>query len=328
MSKAKSIISVILVILLLAGGIWLAIYLNKLNTSAVGTVQLDLNPSVQFMVNNKNKVISVNYLNNDAEIIFAEIKVEGRSVEEVSADFTSVAIEAGLIDISANSFAGDSSNVIRVTITGKTDENSLGNSIIKSINSAFDEFGIFGRAVLQAKPETQDLVDKYKEIATNLKLDISDLQNKTEDEILNLLNEQSQKLEGVAFNLLDRLNEENLNETLKLLKQSINNAEVSIQDLILKLDESGIINKELLQAQLNQLEDLLATKLAEWQTEIDKLIEQLKVESKVLLSNLKTELTELKNNFKAALDAHLEVFNANKEQVLTDINAWRESFNV
>ena len=67
---------------------------------------IDLNPSVEFMLDEENKVVSVTALNDDGAILIAGEVFVGLSAEEASALFVELAEEIGYL-VDAESFENE-----------------------------------------------------------------------------------------------------------------------------------------------------------------------------------------------------------------------------
>ena len=325
MTKTKSILTILVVALLLAGGIWLAIYLNNINNTPTSTVELNLNPSVQFVVIGKNNVLSVNYLNEDAEIVFSNIKSEGKDVAEVAKEFAQVAIDTGFIDISLDASATADQNAITISVTGNAQASEeLSEAIKNKINGVFDENGVFARAVIQAQQTTENLVQKYSDVATNLKLDLEDLKNKSEEQILALIHERSQKIKDVSASLLDNLSLDNLSPILQQAKNTINDLINQIEDLTEQLNTSA--TPTIVQNTINSLQSQLKELQKSFEKQLDNVISTLKQQSAVLMENIETSYNNLKTQYQNAINAHKQAFEQNKEATLTAIEQWRAQF--
>ena len=62
-------------------------------------VNVDVNPSIQFVVDAQNKVVSVNALNEDAQVLlYGEASFEGKDIEQAIETITSLAVEYGYLD--------------------------------------------------------------------------------------------------------------------------------------------------------------------------------------------------------------------------------------
>ncbi len=81
-------------------------------------VSIDINPSIEFIVDENDVITSYNLLNEDAEIICVDVDFIGMTIEEASELFVQLAAEAGYIDVSSDD------NAVLITVIGD-DETEL-----------------------------------------------------------------------------------------------------------------------------------------------------------------------------------------------------------
>jgi hypothetical protein len=79
-------------------------------------VGVDINPSIEFIVDENDIVTSYNLVNEDALILCADVEFIGMSIEDAIELFIQLATEAGFIDIEAED------NAVLFTILGGDDE--------------------------------------------------------------------------------------------------------------------------------------------------------------------------------------------------------------
>ncbi|MEG1527893.1 MAG: hypothetical protein RR248_04935 [Clostridia bacterium] len=146
----KKLISILLVTVMLVSG--LSIF------SACGEAEkdfkmmkVDTNPSVEFMLDSKNKVVSVTGLNNDGEIIVVGEAFIGKTAEEAIQLYMSIATDTGYI-VKGNVEA--SSNKVTVTINGVGAE-ELYNKINAKVTKFFADNNIKG-AIEQSVAYTKE----------------------------------------------------------------------------------------------------------------------------------------------------------------------------
>jgi len=97
-------------------------------------VSVDINPSIEFIVDEDDNVVSFELLNEDAEIIAAGIDFIGMNVEDALALFLEKATEAGYIDV-----AGDD-NAVLITVLGEEENDEVGELRNRLRNRAQREF--------------------------------------------------------------------------------------------------------------------------------------------------------------------------------------------
>lgn len=341
----KIIISIILVVILVAGGVAVGIIKTRQNETPSSTVEMDLNPSAVFTVNSNNVVLSVAYTNEDADLIYSDIKIIGRKIEDVAKDFAQNAIEASslenqYINISADASTDGSTNCINITISGNQKQaENLRSAIENKINTVFDENGIFGRASTQIVTQTTDLVGKYESIATKLNIDLTEFNDKTEAEVLKIINEQTKRYQGLISTQFSEVEAyingsviQPLQDTVDQLQASIAEHKANIQQWEDAHSEfiPDLIKNQIKQAknEISRLESQVKSKMAEINQKIDAYVKTLREEAKTTIAELKTELVNRIEANKTALQNHKANFEANKQAVLAEIQAWRDSFNV
>lgn len=124
----------------------LALFLSScaLDASAMDDtyVTLDINPSVELIVNRREVVIYANPLNEDGEVLLSEVDVIGMDLDEAIDLIIQTAIELGYIDVDAEETI--------VSVTAIANDPEIGERIrgrVKAhINESFMNRGMKGRA--------------------------------------------------------------------------------------------------------------------------------------------------------------------------------------
>lgn len=70
---------------------------------------VDINPGVEFILDEDGNVVSIQLLNEDAEIVAADLELEGLSYEAALEEFLDAAIDTGYIDVDSDE------NIVTVT---------------------------------------------------------------------------------------------------------------------------------------------------------------------------------------------------------------------
>lgn len=350
----KIILSFVLVIILVAcvGGLGV-IQSNKAKT-ATSTVQMDLNPGATFVVNSNNIVLSVAFTNEDADLIYSDIKTVGRSIEEVAKDFTQKAIEASstvkkYIDIDVTSSGGSDANCITITVSGNKEQcEKLQTALVSKINGVFDENGIFGRAVANIKTQTTNLAQKYAEIAQDLKLDAQQFANKTEAEVLAIINERGKQLEGLTSGALSQVEDfingtvitslqnavnaiqtqiANTQTQIETIQQNIQSKKAEIAEWQQQLSNALPALKETLQGYINLANQAidgfnaeineLKLDIKEWEAQAKAKLAEINKKISVKVAELKetaqAQFATLKNTLAERINAHKSALNAHKQ---------------
>ncbi len=115
-------------------------------------VAIDINPSVEFVLDDDDTVLSVDYLNEDAEIVGAELDLVGLPFSEALELYLNAAIEAGYLDASVED------NVIVIT----SDDEDKEEEIIEDTKEVLTRRGI-GAAVFggEISEEHRELAETY-----------------------------------------------------------------------------------------------------------------------------------------------------------------------
>ena len=334
--KVIWICSIILILLVVVGagiGIW---YNKKINSNvAKSIVQISVNPNVQFILNDSNRVIEVNYLNQDGEIVLINANVKGKKLDEVVDIFINASIEVGYIDVDTLG------TKIEIYVQNENSEEveKLQNRIIKNINNIFDKNGIIAGAVARVK---DDLITKAQEFGVSVEkyslmlqasildtsLDILDLKEKTEQQILEIIKNSVAEYQNIAFSLKNSFVESiqtlknqfvdmfELDEEIEYLKESINKT---------NLTEEA---KETIKAQIDRCYEKYNELKVKFDEEYNKLVKKFEEDSHSYILKSKGKFKELKENNSAKIKQHLNNFNSNSEEVKQKIKNYRNSLNV
>lgn len=141
LSKGKKLsviaASLVLVVALSVGGVFLAKGKGGKVTQAESYVALDINPSVEFILDKKNKVASISAGNDDGEVIMYALSKDGidlvgKSIEKASEEVLKMSIKYNYVE------SGVSELNVTVVGTGsnKKVETTVGELVEKGINKA------------------------------------------------------------------------------------------------------------------------------------------------------------------------------------------------
>ena len=90
---------------------------NRPTEGTVTRMTVDINPSVEFMIDDENKVISATALNDDGSVILVGEAFVGKTPEEAVELMLTVATETGYL-VKGNVQATD--NAVKISVTGDT----------------------------------------------------------------------------------------------------------------------------------------------------------------------------------------------------------------
>lgn len=228
----KKIIYGLLVLTVLSFGGFFAFKI--INGESLRYVTIDINPSVELVVNEQNEVIDVLALNEDGEILISDLDLISKTAEEATRIIVDEAAEAGyLTDY-------DVDNEITITVYDEEDEeNELGEKLRTDIQTRLDEKGIYAvvmKNILteEVKAEADELGISngkmlliQKAILVNPELTVAELQDKEiseiQDKIAETRKEARQKaleLKNEAKNSYNELREEYKNMKAELMTEA------------------------------------------------------------------------------------------------------------
>jgi len=265
-------------------------------------VTLDINPSVELIVNRREVVVYANPLNEDGEVLLAEIDVIGLDLDEAIDLIIQTAIELGYIDIDAEETI--------VSVTAVANDPELGDKIrdrVKEhVNEAFMNRGMKGRGEdkgftpeFLAEAESYGVTPGFLRLAQSAVivsdgLLLEDALLLTVDELQAILKTAREEMHDVAQALRDEFlaarqalydeyfpQIETLKVDLALAEDNLVTLNESLTAKIAEL-EAAAEGTEAIQAEIDQLEaDILAL-----ETNIQSLIDQIQVLREALLAEV------------------------------------------
>ena len=307
------LIAIVVALLLVIAAVVVLIVLN--NSKPTSVMSCSVNPEVQFVLDQNNKVMQVNYLNEDAEVIFKEVKFTGKSAEDAAKLFVQLSTEAGKIDVDTT---GTRVNV-NISCENPDDFKDLQTKITNKVNEYFDENGIIAGAVTSLTEGVSSAIQK-------LGVEAKELAELTHEEIMALYQEKSDELKDVAVSLQDDLTA--FIETLKNgVYATLDTLETQIASYEAQLERAGIPEsvKETVREQLNTVKEQFEEMNRKFQEEVDKKLAELKEASKEIFEQAKQALADLRESVKAELSAHKTYFEQNKAEVQAKIKEYRDS---
>ena len=132
----KKITSLLIVLVLVLGAVFALTACDQTDKDAPTTVMnVSLNPEVEFVLDGNGKVITVNALNEDGNLIITATAFEGKTAEEAAELFVQVSHEMGFL-VSGN--AQIKNNDIEISISGEQkDVEAIYNDVKASIQEYF-----------------------------------------------------------------------------------------------------------------------------------------------------------------------------------------------
>jgi len=217
MEKKGTIVSIIFVITIVICISALIIF-SGITANEYNYVQLEVNPKVEFLCDNRFKVVSYRPLNNEAKIILSDVDYIGMSMEDASVDFLDLCAKTGYIDVDGKD------NAVNITVIDGLTQ-ALDVHIVKNINTYLRK-----KEILCAVTETyedRNMIDKKKEnnvcCANKLKL-IETIMDYDDNAKLDTLKKLSEvELIDLVSNIHNTSNYKSLKEEKKQKEILINN---------------------------------------------------------------------------------------------------------
>ena len=151
---------------------------SQKNAEASSRMTVDINPSIELMLDGENKVVSVTALNDDGSVIIAGETIVGKTSEEAVEIIVSVACETGYL-VEGNVSADD--NTVSVSVSGNTDAaRRLCEKVVAKAEAVLDEYGIEGKA---EQVEALTLAELRKLAAVCTEFTEEELDGMTEEEL-------------------------------------------------------------------------------------------------------------------------------------------------
>lgn len=124
-------------------------------------VSLRINPEIEMLADENGEVVSVNAINEDAEVVLSIVDLEGMSIEEAGVAFTETATELGYFDPNGEH------DTVYISAEGATEAEgeALEEKINKSISDYFKGNGINGKV-------SKETLDKYADKAAEWNLSV------------------------------------------------------------------------------------------------------------------------------------------------------------
>lgn len=195
-TKKSKLFVVALVLLIGVVAIMVPVLINsKRDATATTVVSCSVNPSVQFVVNQNNKVMNVVATNEDGESIALYANFEGMKIEDATKLFVQICTEANYID-ATNELVANGKKVTFTFSGTLEDYSALQQSVVNAVNTYFNENGIIAGAVAGVE---EDL----KEALQNINSQAQDLANKTQQELLDEYVKVSNDLKEIALEKRD-----------------------------------------------------------------------------------------------------------------------------
>lgn len=116
---------------------------NQPEAGTLTRMTVDINPSIEFMVDDQNKIISVTALNDDGSVLLAGEAFLGKTPEEATEQLLSLAADTGYL-VKGNATAEE--NTVKISVSGDTSySEKLQKKLEKTANDTLKELDVTGK---------------------------------------------------------------------------------------------------------------------------------------------------------------------------------------
>lgn len=255
--------------------------------STAAYVTMDINPSIGFTVDDQNRVVALEALNADGEVLLSNLEVEDLELDEAMQTLLDEAIDLGYIALD------EEETTVEIDVVGENEEleDELQEEVTKEVEDTLDSRHIPHQ--VKEKTYQQDFVDEAKKLnmspahyrlmqqamLLDPELTVEEATELHVNGLVHLINEHHGKGRGISASL---------KEEFLTAKEAIRTTYVpQIQELEEAI-ELAIANgepTEELEAQLSELKDAM-------EQEIKTVVENYKTQSKAYRETLKEKHRE------------------------------------
>jgi hypothetical protein len=277
---------------------------------------LDINPSVEIIVSESGKVIHVNPLNEDAELLLVGLTLRGLDIDEAIEIIIDEAIRLGFIDVNRDE------NIILVDAQTKAEtiREQIMARVKEKINDAFKERAMVGRAEERAYlPDHVLEAESYGVTPGFLRLAKAAVEADDALTLEEALEMDVEQLVGVMKAIREEHRDvaQNLKENFMDQRQVIfDEYQLLITNLLAQLEEDGVDEAEI----MSQVELLRA----ELQSKFAELRDDFHAQSEVLRLQMMNQRQTLIDENKARVEEFLENAEERRESMKERIEEFQK----
>lgn len=218
-------------------------------------VSVDVNPSIDLIVDKNNKVISVSGTNEEGKMITAEEEIIGKDVEEAVELIINIESETGYL-IKGSVQTGENTVTITVSADTKAIKEALEKTVTETVNQACNQLNIAATTVVnEVQKYTREALEE-KALACDPTLTEDDVKNMSYDQLLAVINLYYLETADIYSQELEKLYLDAKNNEISFAESEF------VQEAI---DKTNVIYQLLLE-QYDSLCDTLRTKCDELET--------------------------------------------------------------
>ncbi len=335
----KKILSVLVTLVLVVGLGVGAYFLFRKPQEETSVMTMSVNPEVQFILDQNNKVMNVTAVNEDGSSLISVVNFKGLTADEASKLFVEVSTQMGKINFDTTGKEVTIYIACSDELKDSQTIKQLKQNVQESVNKYFKESGI----IAGAKVVSEDVSDALKKFGSQ----IQEFTGSTYEEAMDYIKEVNHEFENVSFEARQGLEKtinalkDAANVTISGLKSQIESLQKQITAWKEELNSSELIpdslkktlNEQISKAkkELKEVQTKLDTKLKELQAKIDEAIKKVQEECKAVLETLKQEVNNAIETGKAKLEEYKKAFQdkteEQKQAIIAAIKAYQDSLN-
>lgn len=325
MKKLMSFLVVLVLVVGLGVGAYFLFFNKKQEATSVMT--LDVNPEVQFILDQNNKVMDVTAVNEDGSKLITQVKFEGLKAEDAAKLFVEISNQMGKVSLDASVDNRSVTIYISCDDEAKTSEaiKNLQENVVNSVNKYFKDNGIINGA----KVVVEDMSKALEKFGSQIR----SFTGTTFEEAMNYVKEVNHEFENISYearsglqtiinglkDAYEKANDalisavESWKKTVKSLKEQISAQEEKIKALPDKMKAEAQKNLNTLKEKLNEAEKTLNEKQAQLQAKLDELQKKIDAEIKKIQKECEEALKTLKETINAQIEEGKKIIEAHKK---------------
>jgi len=304
MKKSKLILSFIAVLSI----VFIIVGCSGSVSAAEAYVTVDINPSIELVINNKEKVVYVNALNEDAEVLLVDLELVGLNVDDAMDLIIEHAIELGYIDTDAEE------TLVSVSTTSDTDLGAqIKERVMAAINNAFMTRAMMGKAQDKvfseefiAEAESLGVEPAFLFLAYNVtyvddSITLDDALAMTQEELVTILQDARSEAKDIA---------QTYKQEFLAAREEIRN---TYQPQIAALEEQITALEEQIAAATDDTTELEA-QLATLEADLQTLKDELGAEMNALRTEYQAKTADLVSEYQALMEQRQSMYSEKVQQ--------------
>lgn len=282
---------------------------KKETAEASSVMTLSVNPEVSFVLDSNNKVMSVNYSNEDAGNLYADINFVGKDVDSTIQVFIDRAVISGHVELDGDEVS------IEINGANEDEVKKLTDSVKTKVQSVFKSFGVnveVSAKEFTAKAQHESLVARAEILAPEK--DSEELDAMSDDDLIKFINEKQDELKNLTYEQLQTLysnTKSSFLDVIDALRTKIKELKNTVNEYIEKYED---VIPESMQTLINSYKTQLEEKQKELDAKIDAYLEEKSQEIETMKQQYNEFKQKAETEFKSQVEqskkdvvAHLEI---------------------